>query len=696
MISLASFFGFMIGVALGTITAAATGSKLQAEAEQWIRESRWRVYGRRDTWRFPALLQQVLNLLQLEILFILFCLWIVGLLWAIFLTPSWDHQSYIHYIVGSLVGTAASPWIWLHFTRSFGERKSGAGGTHTRKARTGTEKPVDDKHGNDKREEKASAESDLFARYRFVTFMLGAALLVAILQPYLHRWLSNAQKIEGFGIALSFTQPRNELGAHIPFAGQNNTSSFGDTTGRLSSATLLAHRVASGQRTVPSPKGLVPIELVHVTASTQEFGNLSVMDRDKVYIAYLNHERNVQRGTVADFSKISNLKDYVGDFEFVQAPDDEFLAKLAGLAECVWLYAEHLRDFRLFLVDSGSFLRELLVDVAAQWGEATAAARAVMAARGSHVLKLEKATPFAGQIVDALKKRYVSGGAQQCANSESLIPPEMALNGIGKTPYPAYLSAHYLAAIDSVESGVVVLRDWLLYQKERVNIENDPEQAWYAVRAMLASSQLPYRFGSVPPTHRALVQFQLETTDRIAKLLGVHDARTWRSLCKRLAQPGLHAQIGRYLAMTYADERNYLYELLRPEDFGLPQPRNKALKVPDMPSPAIFLDEAEAILESTDCFAGVPRFTRFNRKLVALYHLNAAQLRYSVRLLADGIEKRALTQKIRSDLERATALDEDEDKGDILDLLRQPGQFELPRARLARFRNELDKEAEND
>ena len=141
------------------------------------------------------------------------------------------------------------------------------------------------------------------------------------------------------------------------------------------------------------------------------------------------------------------------------------------------------------------------------------------------------------------------------------------MDGIGKTPYPAYQIAHYLAAIDSVESGVLVLKDWLSHQSSQIRtgiFQNDPEQGWYAVRAMLTSSQLPDRFGSVAPTHRSLVKFQQETTTRIAALLQVGDGRSWRSFCKRLEDPGLHAQIGRYLAMTYADERNYLFELLRP------------------------------------------------------------------------------------------------------------------------------------
>jgi hypothetical protein len=240
------------------------------------------------------------------------------------------------------------------------------------------------------------------------------------------------------------------------------------------------------------------------------------------------------------------------------------------------------------------------------------------------------------------------------------------------------------------------LRDWLNYQKSNVASRklSDPEQAWYTIRAMLAASQLPTSFGGVSPTHRAFVQFQLDTTDRMAKLLGVGNARAWRSFCQRLDQPGLHAQIGRSLAFTYADERNFLFEILRPEDFGLPGRHEESSRITDR-TPAQFLEEAEALLGMPECFQDVPRFDSLNQNLIAQYHLNAAQLRYFVRLSAKGEEKLALTRKIRADLARARQFGERKD-GDRLDLLRQSDEFEPQRERLVRFQKALDAEREKD
>ncbi|MCK1672060.1 hypothetical protein [Bradyrhizobium sp. 150] len=681
--SIPAFLGFLIGAAMGAVATSTTGPELRAEAVRWITEARWTIYFDRATWRFPAALSAVLNLLQIEVLLALASLWLLGLLWATFSSPTWSDQTYIRYIVGSLVGMAAAPWIWLHFSRSFDVGKTDGG---------------------------VVSESGQLSRYRFVSFMLGAALLVAMLHPYLATWLTRTDKIEGFGVALSFVQPRNERGSNILQVGQQPTTSLGQTSSRLASATSRAHLVATGHS--DQKPGTTRRTLKDVTASLEGFSDLSVMDRDKVYIAYFEHERSGRRGQPTLSSSVANLQQYVDSAspKIDQGPDDAFLAELADFSECISLYAENVRDFRLFLVESNVLLRSLLVDVATQWSErgvTSSVPQQILANQqgpGS-TLNLKLFDPLAQQVVQALKKRSVLANADVCGNVDRLTNKVISLNGVGKTPYPAYQIAHYMAAIDSVETGVLVLRDWIFWQHKQHKadfIRYDPQQGWYAIRAMLTSSQLPYRFGNVSPTHRSLVKFQQETTDRIAALLNVPDGRSWRSLCERLSERGLHAQIGRYLAMTYADERNYLYELLRPEDFGVAPPGDNALKSTDL-SPATYLEEAEAILGASGCFEGVPRF---DRKLIGVYYLNAAQLRYSLRILKEGDERLAVTQKIRADLEQARQLDTERELEDsrhtgiaearILDLLRQPDEFEPHRARLAEFRKMLDKESPKD
>jgi hypothetical protein len=165
-------------------------------------------------------------------------------------------------------------------------------------------------------------------------------------------------------------------------------------------------------------------------------------------------------------------------------------------------------------------------------------------------------------------------------------------------------------------------------------------------------------------------------------------------MCKRLDRDGLHSRIGRYLAWTYADERNYLFELLGLEDFGLPAPGEQAL-ISTRISPATYLEEAEAILDTAECFTGVPAFTDHHVDLTAQYSLNIAQLRYAVRASTQGNERAAITRKIRADLDRAKQLQSRRDPANVLDLLWQGDQFEPQRARLARFPT-LDTDAEKD
>ena len=267
--SIAAFLGFLIGAAIGAVATSTTAADLRREAGRWIRQERWSIYRNPATWRFPAVLSAVLRLLQIEILIILVFLWLLGLCWTVFREPAWGDQTYISYIIGSLVGMAAAPWIWLHFMRNL---DSGATGG------------------------QAGAEASQMPRYRFMTFMLGAAILVAILNPYLATWLKRTNKIEGFGLALSFVQPRNERGLNILQAGQQTAAPLGATSSRLASATSRAHLVATGHQ--KEKPGAIRKVLKDVAADMKGFSDLSVIDRDKVYIAYFNHERNARYSQV--------------------------------------------------------------------------------------------------------------------------------------------------------------------------------------------------------------------------------------------------------------------------------------------------------------------------------------------------------------------------------------------------------------
>jgi hypothetical protein len=726
------FFGFLFGAVIGTIATASRGEDLHEEAATWFRELRIRRKRKRKRrlkrneslelrkqapaalenvtklvrqqraqhkgfrWPWPGLRQKLRRLMasagrlplatlamkKVHVLAIFILIWIIGLIYLVW-WPAWEDRPYVRYILGTLVGAAAAPWIWLHFSRNL--------------------------------QAAGSADEGLFERYRFMTYVLGAALLVAVIEPYLGKLLPRANKIEGFGVALNLALPRNDRGGAIPETGQP-ISTFGKTVGRLANATTLAHRVTAGRREAAALGGDRK-KLKDVKQELDGFENLSVRDRDRVYIAYFHRQQKAQADQPSSDASFSNLQEYVEGTPaaFAQSPDDRFLASLADVSECISLYAENIRDFRLFLVKSEPFLKSLLVNFASQWREkdATGSDSTLVPNVAGQPNKSGGATSTSvarteielkdqiGQLGDEIWKALLASGSvteKHPCGTTAFADKKVPVEAIGTTPYPAYLIAHYLAAIDSVESGVLVLRDWLLRQKKQIETEklfHGPEQDWYSIRAMLASSQIPYRFGSGLPTHRALVLFQKATTDRFGKLLGVHDAGSWKALCRRLNRSGLHARIGRYLAWTYADERNYLFELLQPEDFGTPKDPGLAItKV----SPSTYLDEAEAILESSNCFDGVPRFTNDYSSLIGLFSLNAAQLRIAKRISTEGEERAVLTRKIRSDLDRARQLQPDNPTPtiEILDLQRQGSEFDVHVGRLARLRATLDNEAERD
>jgi hypothetical protein len=80
------------------------------------------------------------------------------------------------FVIGSVIGVAAAPWLWLHFARSLHqpdnpEISSGRPAEGGGASESAVNKP----------DPPASAENDDFARYKFLSILLGIALLIAVL-----------------------------------------------------------------------------------------------------------------------------------------------------------------------------------------------------------------------------------------------------------------------------------------------------------------------------------------------------------------------------------------------------------------------------------------------------------------------------------------------------------------------------------
>src|SRR5436309_4580962 len=130
------FFGFLIGAVIGTVATAATGLELHEQAAAWLRHiyksSEQRKLARlgagagdairqdakgkaKSAWWLP---RAALQMTQIQVLALFVAAWAVGLLAAIGFPHPSDERPYVQYILGTLVGAATAPWIWLHFSKS--------------------------------------------------------------------------------------------------------------------------------------------------------------------------------------------------------------------------------------------------------------------------------------------------------------------------------------------------------------------------------------------------------------------------------------------------------------------------------------------------------------------------------------------------------------------------------------------------
>src|SRR4051812_26797840 len=98
------FVGFVIGAIVGTLATDLTRqdfSTFKADFTPWF-------------WRWPGL----------QMIIFLGLLWIILLLTTTFYNTGYENTNFWRsFFVGSIVGAAAAPWVWLHFVRSFSGEK---------------------------------------------------------------------------------------------------------------------------------------------------------------------------------------------------------------------------------------------------------------------------------------------------------------------------------------------------------------------------------------------------------------------------------------------------------------------------------------------------------------------------------------------------------------------------------------------
>jgi hypothetical protein len=585
---------------------------------------------------------------------------VVGL-WLALLAWAFTRVHVPDMVIGSVIGGAAAPWVWLHFARDFvGNQERGDAEretliktvAHKIWLEQGSPEGHAEEHYFRAKEQINSVEQDLIdassksgeqhlARYRLLSILLGIALLVATLIPILKDWLPRAQQFQAFGISLSLlaTQPTNQS-PRLNLLSSN----AGQSSDRLAAAITFAYHIGAG----PSPTSI----LEGIGPDLNDFRHLSIYDQDRSYIAWLTYElprkgalerpKHKLVGSDVQWADNLTLKEYVDGAEDLlktaYSPprwvdielDREFVSYSTLVSTCFREYIKHINyDPQLFMVATAGSLRALL--------------------QQTKVVNIG----FENTLSKALENGETS---KICTDQIALTPvwgpyyhPFRASRG--QSPYPSWIVALYLAAIGAVDSGVRVLEDWIRDFNEhhdQLVPDTNPQLGWYLWRAKWGASALPYNYHGFVVPHRQLVTWQFDESNQLGRMLGVGGSDGWMRLCRRLLTSTLHTNVGRQLAFRYALERFYLFENLLLEDFE----KDSGL---GLGSVTDLLREAEAIRDNRGCLERVKAYRDSDKQYTSYFRLYTAQLRFNLLASENKTDrcKSSLIETIERELDQA-------------------------------------------
>lgn len=679
--------GVVLGAVAGTLATDLTRQEL-LQKDQFSRSPRFWQWSRKQLLVFVALLWVTLLVAT-----------IIATLWSG--TSEW----WKNLIVGSLVGAAGAPWVWLHFVRQFGTNGELAGrerdalitarahqlwleqGQPTGRAHehyAAAEKEVDDAEQRAIERSAKSAEQQL-ARYRLVSILMGIAFVVAMLLPVLQDWLARTQQFQAFGVSLTLiATQRTDQGRGTPVVTYAPASDADRGDDRLLRATTEAYQIGAASLNAPIAW------LGRIAPDLKDFSNLPMIDRDRAFIAWLTYElaetRRMPRENLANLPLIGYveqaedlLQHYTNPTRWVDPTlDRDFVVGSTIISNCLYNYAEKTHDPHFFTVEVGRFLRSFVDEV---YGGSLS----------THMVPFY----FSGYL--GSPSDFPDIDKRTGCDLNSIRPAELdtlyqsPIKGQFKSsPYPTLIAANYLAAIGAVDTGVLFIQEWIKdfnHTHHNFAPEYEPQLGWYLLRAKLSAVNLLYQFGGISVPHIQLVSWEIDETDHFGRLLQVRDSDGWKRLCRKLLSPTLHNNIGQWLALNYATDRFYLFENLTPEDFDPHDPI-----VPG--SVTDYLHEAEAIRDDQACIERVPSYRNSQKEYVSYFNLYTAQLRLI--LLAnerDPVQRKSLIRTIGHELEVADHFGTAEK---TLTLLGSSDIWERHRSHLKLLRAQLEQEAKRD
>ena len=619
--------GFAIAAVIGTIVTDFRTADLRRDLGLAFSRSRWRSFldGRSQP-RRQWLLWGCSRLLRVEWSFILLVFWVLALLVCTLAARRWvngqwiDDQPVWTFASGSALGFLAAPWIWLHFSRDLRS---------------------DDQN-----------RSEAFERYKFLSILLGVLIGIYLAAPALMRLLPNAEKLEAWGFAITVADRGSDVRATI--ITPNTSSQRMNAKQRLTSDTQAANRL------VRAVNGAGLQNVLTADAEAKEFYDLSGIDRDQAFIAYLlyhDHERSEPRPS-------ARLDTYIFDANALEKQDSNadddirFLRNVSPLLSCADHYAKTINDAHLYFLHFSEPLEWMALRV--KWSLGKKAPGSDLDWFDSSVH--DQAAKLRERMVKSIRlaaKSDSEGEAETrefCPELQDPFPPKALPTGA--TPYPALVAAYSFAAVESAEAGVLTLSDWL-NSKARPGQAKTVRDRYYGVRAQINLLQLAAKELSDKITHDGAVLLQRDTTDRLAALLHVSSPKTWTALCRDLEKPGLHSRVGRMVAFLYAVERSYLFEL---EDLDSVQLWRSSKRMELTANLDYDLTEAQAFTETTDCFRGVQPYEGSNtdtvkrsRQWLGQFRLNLVQLRLVQAATMAENDRRKLADGLLHDLNLADA-----------------------------------------
>lgn len=225
-------------------------------------------------------------------------------------------------LAGSVIGAVAAPWLWLHFVRSFGAGTKGLAAwqklIEARAHEIWLEEGQPQGRGLEfyykAEKEIAEAEQSIIetsakfaeqqlVRYQLLCILLGVALLVVTVLPYLKTWLPRTQQFGFYGLSLTFvsTQPSSQSQG-TPLVNQEFLLGAENGSDRVSDAIKTAANIGAAKRHPPVAS------LDQIGPDLNGFDYLSLFDRDRAYIAWLTYELPENRPPSGNLSLIDYIK----------------------------------------------------------------------------------------------------------------------------------------------------------------------------------------------------------------------------------------------------------------------------------------------------------------------------------------------------------------------------------------------------